>query len=126
MYFGRGRVSSGAGCAKRPGGGAGGAVARVRVGFGGLRGVFARCAHSGGSVALQMRLSSESVGVFSGLRGRRRELSVAPGRTAGGGRRFFGLVGCPLGVLYNFFVQSPVRSLIAARPVRGAAEACVS
>ena len=37
-------------------------------------------------MALQMRLSlARAWGVFSGWRGRRRELSVAPGRTAGGG-----------------------------------------
>ena len=36
---------------------AGGAGARVRVGFGGLRGVFARCGHSGGVVALRDALA---------------------------------------------------------------------
>ena len=37
-------------------------------------------------MALQMRLSlARAWGAFSGSRGRRRELSVAPGRTAGGG-----------------------------------------
>jgi len=40
------------------------------------------------------------------------------------GRRLFGAVGCPPFFFCGFFVQPPGRSRTAARPVRGAAEAC--
>jgi hypothetical protein len=65
-------------------------------------------------------------GAFSGLRGRRRELSVAPGRTAGGGGGFSERWAAPKGFFYVVSVQSPGRSRTAARPVRGEGEACVS
>ena len=116
-----GRVISGAGGPARFPRGGGGAGARVRVGFDGLRGACARRGHSGDGVALQMRLSSESVGgVFGtacgvvGAVGRAR-------RRPGGGRRLFGAVGCPK-VFYVVSLSSrPVA--VVSRPDRAVVRA---
>ena len=121
-----GRVISGAGGPARAGGGAGGAGARVRVGFGGLRGACARCAHSGDDVALQMRLSQRERGgcfrdgVWCGGSSRWRRDALLAGAAVG---RSGGL---PQGFLCGFVVQAPGRSRSATRPVRGEGEACVS
>ena len=74
-------------------------------------------------MALQMRLSLR--GVFSGRRVVWWELSVVPGDVLAGGGGCSERWAAPRFFRW-FFVQSPGRSRIAARPVRGAAEACVS
>ena len=71
-------------------------------------------------------LTSESVGgVFGTACGVGGALGGA-GTHCSRGRRSFGAVGCPQGFYCGFFVQSPGRSRIAARLVRGEGEACVS
>ena len=121
-----GGAISGADAVPRGPGGAGGAAAtrarRFRWAAGrarSLRRALRRCG------AARCASPARAWGVFSGLRVVWGELSVAPGRTArgGGGFRSGGL---PQGFLCGFFVQSPGRSRMAVRPVRGEAEACVS
>ena len=74
-------------------------------------------------MALQMRLSLASVGgVFGTACGVVGALRGA-GTHCSRGRRVFGFVGCPK--VFLWFL-CPGRSRTAARPVRGAAEACVS